>query len=56
MTVTALILNLAMSLSATVVLVATAAVVLRAGPDPPNGDGRADWRGPFRLTLAGRPT
>jgi len=46
MTTTVIILNLAMSLPALVVLIAAAAVVLRPGPDPPGEEGRADWRGP----------
>jgi hypothetical protein len=44
---TAIILNLAMSLPAMVVLAAAAVLVLRGCPDSRGEEGRADWRGPF---------
>lgn len=53
MTTTAIILNLAMSLPAVVVLIAVTLLVLRTGPDSPP-EGRADGRGPFGRHLAGR--
>jgi hypothetical protein len=54
MTTTVVMLNLAMSLPALVVLIAAAVHVLRPGPDPPGEEGRADWRGPFGRHLDGR--
>ena len=48
MTTMAIMLSLAMALPATLVLVATAVLVLRSSPDAPGEEGRADWRGPFR--------
>jgi hypothetical protein len=48
MTAIAIMLNLAMSLPAAVVLVVLVAVVHRKCPDTPYGEGRADWRGPSR--------
>lgn len=48
MTTMAIMLNLAMAVPATLVLVATAVFVLRASPDAADEEGRADWRGPFR--------
>lgn len=51
MTATAIILNLAMSLPAVVVLSVTAVLVLRTGPEKPDQEGRADWRGPSRRYL-----
>lgn len=44
---TVIILNLAMSLPAVIVLTAAAVLVLRSRPDPPGEEGRADGRGPF---------
>jgi hypothetical protein len=48
MTTTAIILDLAMALPATLVLLATAVLVLHSSPDVGDEEGRADWRGPFR--------
>ena len=47
MTMTVIMLNLAMSLPAALALMATAPSVLRTAPDPSTEVGRADWRGPF---------
>jgi hypothetical protein len=55
MTTTILILNLAMSLPALAVVGITLRFVLRPWPGPSNGEGRADWRGPFRGRLAWSP-
>lgn len=46
MTIT-LIVNLAMSLPAAVVLIAAGLLVRRLYPDSLSEEGRADWRGPF---------
>ena len=54
MTMTPIILNLAMSLPAPVVLMVTAAQVLRPGPVPPGEEGRADRGGPFGRHFGGR--
>jgi hypothetical protein len=54
MTTTVLILNLAMSLRALAVLGITALVILRQSPGSQGGEGRADWRGPFRPRIAAR--
>lgn len=54
MTVTVIMLNLAMSLPAVAVLMATWLIVLRPGPDPRDEEGRADWRGLFRPLLDDR--
>ncbi len=43
---TVIILNLAMSLPAALVLMATALFGIGTAPGP-SGEGRADWRGPF---------
>jgi hypothetical protein len=48
MTITLIMLNLAMSLPAVTVLAIATRLVLRAGSDTEDGEGRADWRGPFR--------
>ena len=48
MTMTVIMLNLAMSLPAVVVLIAAPVLALRLCPDTPGEEGRADWRGPFR--------
>ena len=53
MTTTVLVLNLAMSLPAALVLIVTALLVFRALPDPPE-EGRADWRGLFGRGLDAR--
>lgn len=55
MTNTVIILNLAMSVPAVLVLIATALCVLRLCPATPGEEGRADWRGPFRRPFAGGP-
>ena len=54
MTMTVIILNLAMSLPAVMVLIGAAMLVLRSCPETPGEEGRADsdWRGPFRRRLA----
>jgi hypothetical protein len=54
MTMTVIILNLAMSLPALVALIAAALLVLRLCPENPGREGRADWRGPFGRRLDGR--
>jgi hypothetical protein len=48
---TVIVLNLAMSLPAALVLIATALFVIRAAPDPPGEEGGADRRGPFGRLL-----
>jgi len=55
MTITVIILNLAMSVPAVLVLIGTALFVLRQCPAVPGEAGRADWRGPFRRPFVGRP-
>lgn len=47
MTTTVIMLNVAMSLPAVVVLSTAAVLVLRQGPETHEEEGRADWRGPF---------
>ena len=47
MTMTVIMLNLAMSLPAVVVLIAAPVLALRLCPETPGEEGRADWRGPF---------
>ena len=47
MTMTVIMLNLAMSLPAVAGLIATAVLVWRLCPPGPWQEGRADWRGPF---------
>ncbi len=47
MTMTVVILNLAMSQPAAVVLIAAGVLVWRLCPDSLGEEGRADWRGPF---------
>jgi hypothetical protein len=54
MTMTVIILNLAMWLPAVFVLMAAAARGMRPGPDLPIEEGRAEWRGPFDRQLDGR--
>ena len=54
MTMTVIILNLAMSLPAVGVLIVTAILVWRLCPAGPSEEGRADWRGPFGRHLDGR--
>jgi hypothetical protein len=54
MTTTVLVLNMAMSVPAVLVLMVTALFVLRLGPAPAGGEGRAGWRGPLRRPFAGR--
>ena len=51
MTMTVIVLNLAMSLPAALVLMATVLLVIRGEPDPPREERRADWRGPFGRQL-----
>jgi len=52
MTTMVIMLNLAMALPATLVLVATAVLLSRSSPDEAEEEGRADGRGPFRRRLA----
>jgi hypothetical protein len=52
MTTIVIVLNLAMALPAAAMLLATA-VLVRAWPDNPGGEGRADWRGPSGPRRAG---
>ena len=56
MTMTVIILNLAMSLPAVLVQIGAPMLVLRACPETPGEEGRADydWRGPSRRPLAAR--
>lgn len=48
MTTTVIMLNLAMSLPAALLLIGASLFVIRTAPDPPGEEGRADWRGFFR--------
>ncbi len=54
MTTIAIVLSLAMSVPAAVVLVLTAVLALRPWPETPGEEGRASWRGPFGRPLPWR--
>jgi hypothetical protein len=51
MTTTVILLNLAMSVPAALVLLMLVLVALRPRPGMPGEEGRADWRGPPRRRL-----
>lgn len=54
MTMTVIVLNLAMALPAAAILIVAGVLVQRLCPDPPGEEGRADWRGPSGRHSNGR--